>query len=116
MRWLTVYLPSDPEHKLLLEVPRPPHITQETADQIRDLLTKGNLGVVFIATTDDCRRTYDELRANGVEFVQEPVEQPYGTDCALRDPFGNYLRIPQPATGPVDITDEDKERWGRKPG
>jgi hypothetical protein len=35
------------------------------------------------------------LLAKGVEFTQEPVEQPYGIDVGLRDPFGNHIRIVQ---------------------
>jgi hypothetical protein len=31
----------------------------------------------------------------GVEFTQEPVEQPYGIDVGIRDPFGNHIRIVQ---------------------
>ncbi|HEX2892663.1 MAG TPA: VOC family protein [Marmoricola sp.] len=111
MRWLTVALPSDPDRHILLEVPGPPALSEETAAQVRELLTKGALGVAFVATTDDCRATYDTLRARGVEFTQEPVEQPYGVDCALRDPFGNHIRITQPVAGPVEITDADRERW-----
>ena len=34
----------------------------------------------------------------GVEFTQEPVDQPYGTDVGLRDPFGNHIRITQLAS------------------
>jgi len=111
MRWLTIALPSDPERHVLLEVPGPPALSEETGAQVRELLTKGALGVAFIVTTDDCRATYEELRAKGVEFTQEPVEQPYGIDCALRDPFGNHIRVTQPVAGPVEITDEDRERW-----
>jgi catechol 2,3-dioxygenase-like lactoylglutathione lyase family enzyme len=111
MRWLTIALPSDPERHVLLEVPGPPALSEETGAQVRDLLTKGALGVAFVVTTDDCRATYEELRAKGVEFTQEPVEQPYGVDCALRDPFGNHIRVTQPVEGPVEITDEDRERW-----
>jgi hypothetical protein len=37
------------------------------------------------------------LLAKGAEFTQEPVERFYGIDCALRDPFGNSIRITQPA-------------------
>ena len=29
------------------------------------------------------------------ESAQEPVVQPYGTDMAVRDPFGNQIRITQ---------------------
>jgi len=59
------------------------------------------MGLGFILSTDDCRRTYEELRARGVEFTQEPVEHSYGTDVGLRDPFGNHLRITQPAPRPL---------------
>ncbi|MGH3657219.1 MAG: VOC family protein [Micromonosporaceae bacterium] len=111
MRWLTISLPSDPDRHLLLEVPKPPAMSEESAAQVRDLLTKGALGLACVLTTDDCRRTYDELKAKGVEFSEEPTEQPYGVDCALRDPFGNHIRITQPASGPVEVTEEDKKRW-----
>lgn len=96
MRWLTVTVPGQPDRQILLERPAPPSVSEETAAQVRDLLTKGALGLGFIPTTDDCRKTYEELRAKGVEFTEEPTEQPYGIDCALRDPFGNHIRITQP--------------------
>ncbi|MGH2351349.1 MAG: VOC family protein, partial [Chloroflexota bacterium] len=50
--------------------------------------------------TDDCQQTYKALLAKGVEFTQEPVEHSYGIDCGLRDPFGNAIRILQPARPP----------------
>jgi len=31
----------------------------------------------------------------GVEFQQEPTEQPYGIDAGLRDPSGNQMRMVQ---------------------
>ncbi|GAA2127225.1 VOC family protein [Glycomyces algeriensis] len=96
MRWLTVSVPGDPEHRIHLEVPGPPSQSDETAAAVRDLLTKGALGATVL-TTDDCRGTYKRLTDLGVEFTEEPVEQPYGIDCALRDPFGNHIRITQPA-------------------
>lgn len=111
MRWLTVHLPAQPDTHLLLEVPGPPQHSEEVAAQVRDLVTKGALGAAAILNTDDCRKTYETLRERGVEFTQEPVEQPYGIDCALRDPFGNHIRISQPAEGPLEITDEDIERF-----
>ena len=111
MRWLTIALPSDPDRQILLEVPGPPAHSDEVAATVRDLVTKGALGAAAMLTTDDCRKTYKELSALGVEFTEEPTEQPYGIDCALRDPFGNHIRINQPATGPVEISDEDIARW-----
>lgn len=112
MRWLTIALPSDPGRHILLEVPAPPSMTEEVAAQVRDVLTKGALGLAATLTTDDCRKTYKELLAKGIEFTEEPTDQPYGIDCALRDPFGNHIRITQPAVGPVEITDEDIAKWG----
>jgi catechol 2,3-dioxygenase-like lactoylglutathione lyase family enzyme len=116
MRWLTIKLPADPERELLLEVPGPPALSDEVAAQVRDLVTKGAMGVAAILTTDDCQKTHDTLVAKGVEFTETPTKQPYGIDCALRDPFGNHIRITQPIDGPVEITDADRERWGGTPG
>ena len=111
MRWLTVVVPGDPDRHVLLEVPGPPALSEGTSAQVRDLMTKGALGLAFVVTTDDCQRTYEELKAKGVEFTEEPTQQPYGIDCALRDPFGNHIRITQQAEGPVEVTDADRERW-----
>jgi predicted enzyme related to lactoylglutathione lyase len=55
----------------------------------------GASGFTIGFTTPDCRKTYESLRAKGVEFTQEPVDQPYGIDVGLRDPFGNHIRIVQ---------------------
>lgn len=96
MRFLTVNVPGQSEREIMLMVPGPPAIDEGTAEQVRDLLGKGALGTAILSTSD-CRETYEALRAKGVEFTQEPVERFYGTDCALRDPFGNWIRISEPA-------------------
>jgi catechol 2,3-dioxygenase-like lactoylglutathione lyase family enzyme len=101
MRWLTVNVPGEPGRSVLLEKPGPPAHDDATAAQVRELVTKGAMGLSLILTTDDCRKTYEELKAKGVEFTDEPTERFYGIDCGLRDPFGNHLRITQPAENPV---------------
>ncbi|HZD23047.1 MAG TPA: VOC family protein [Acidimicrobiia bacterium] len=93
MRWLTVSFPNQPEHQILLERPGPPAHDEGTAEQIRELITKGAMGAVAIIEVDDVHDTYTDLNAKGVEFTEEPTERFYGTDCGLRDPFGNHLRI-----------------------
>jgi len=95
MRWLTVNVPGDPERQILLEKPGPPSHDYATAEQVRELATKGAMGAAAIFTVDDIHKTYEELRAKGVEFTEEPTERDYGTDCGLRDPFGNHIRIGQ---------------------
>jgi uncharacterized glyoxalase superfamily protein PhnB len=95
MRWLTVGVPGEPGREVLLEVPGPPAMNEATANQVREMVTKGATGGWLGFTTDDCQKTYETLRATGVEFTQEPVERFYGIDCGLRDPFGNAIRITQ---------------------
>jgi catechol 2,3-dioxygenase-like lactoylglutathione lyase family enzyme len=94
-RWLTVRVPGDPSTEISLEQPGPPLHDDATAEQLRELVTKGALGgLVFI--THDARATYDSLRENGVtDFTQEPTDHFYGTDLGVRDPFGNNIRILQ---------------------
>ncbi len=95
MRWLTVNVPGDPERQILLERPGPPSHDDASAEQVRELVTKGAMGVAAIFSVDDIHKTYEELLAKGVEFTEEPTERDYGTDCGLRDPFGNHIRIGQ---------------------
>ncbi|MEU7929961.1 MULTISPECIES: VOC family protein [Micromonospora] len=95
MRWLTVNLPGDPEREILLEKPGPPALDPATAEQVRDLLTKGALGGYLFMTTDDAHKTYEDLVAKGVDITDEPMERPYGIDFGIRDPFGNKIRIGQ---------------------
>ena len=102
MRWLTIGLPGQEHPQLLLELPGGPTQDAETAAQLRDLLTKGALGGIFL-TSDDVHATYAALRDAGVEITQEPVEQPYGTDFGIRDPFGNHIRISQPNEAPNEV-------------
>lgn len=96
MRWLSVSVPGHPERQILLEKPGPPSMSEETAQQVRELVTKGAIGGSLIFSTDDCHKTYETLRERGVEFTDEPTERPYGIDCGLRDPFGNHIRFTQP--------------------
>jgi catechol 2,3-dioxygenase-like lactoylglutathione lyase family enzyme len=95
MRWLTVRVPGDPSRELLLERPGPPAMDDATAGQVRELVAKGATGGWFGLATDDVRKTYETLKARGVELTEEPTERPYGTDFGLRDPFGNSIRIVQ---------------------
>ena len=95
-RWLTVRVPGEPGTEIFLEEPGPPVHDEATAEQLRELITKGAMGSL-VFTTDDCRALYEQLKARGVrDFTQEPIDHFYGTDMGLRDPFGNGIRILQP--------------------
>mgnify|MGYP001817680684 CR=1 FL=1 len=88
-RWVTVAHPDHPELELTLMRPGPP-LDEEDAAAIQRMLDKGSLGAVGLQT-DDCRKTFEELSAKGVEFTQEPSERPYGVEAILRDNTGNWL-------------------------
>jgi catechol 2,3-dioxygenase-like lactoylglutathione lyase family enzyme len=88
-RWLTVSHPDHPELQVTLAKPGPP-LDEESAEAVRRMMAKGALHAVGMAT-DDCRATYEELAAKGVEFIQEPAERPYGVEALFRDSSGNWI-------------------------
>ena len=94
-RWLTVGIPGQDVAVSLVAVPGPPVFDAETREQIMTVMAKGAVGGL-IFSTDDCRASFEELKNKGVEFQQEPTEQPYGLDAAFRDPSGNQARMVQP--------------------
>jgi len=92
-RWLTVGSPAQPGVAIVLTN----YLNGSPADidALAALLAKGALtGVHF--HTDDLDATFEKLQSSGVEIVQEPTDQPWGTrDCAVRDPSGSMVRIDQ---------------------
>ena len=94
-RWLTVGPVGQPDIAVeLMAIPGPPVMDAATAEQVRDLMGKGFAGTIFL-TTEDCKGSYEDLRARGVEFTETPEERPYGIDAAFRDPSGNNIRLTQ---------------------
>ncbi|UXH79248.1 VOC family protein [Roseateles amylovorans] len=93
-RWLTVQFPDQPSFQLGLFVPGPPALDAQTAQTMRALVAKGAMPPL-VFTVSDCRASYDKLRADGVEFTQEPIDR-YGTvDAGFRDPSGNGWKMIQ---------------------
>ena len=94
-RWLTVSPAGQPDVAIvLMAIPGPPVMDEEVANQVRSLMATGFAGTVFL-TTEDCQASYEELKARGVEFTEEPEERPYGIDSGFRDPSGNSFRLTQ---------------------
>jgi uncharacterized glyoxalase superfamily protein PhnB len=94
-RWLTVGPAGQPDFSVvLMAIPGEPVMDGSTREQVADLMGKGFAGTVFL-TTDDVRASYEELKARGVEFTEEPEERPYGIDSGFRDPSGNAFRLTQ---------------------
>jgi catechol 2,3-dioxygenase-like lactoylglutathione lyase family enzyme len=93
-RWLSVGIPGQDVSITLMAIPGPPVFDEETRATIQKLLATGASGGLFFST-DDAQKSYDELKGRGVEFTQEPTEQPYGIDAGFRDVSGNHFRMAQ---------------------
>jgi uncharacterized glyoxalase superfamily protein PhnB len=94
-RWLTVGPPGQDDVSIvLMAVPGPPVMDEDTRKQVLDLTAKGFAGTVFLIS-DDVRAEYETLSARGVEFTEPPNEMPYGIDSGFRDPSGNSVRLTQ---------------------
>jgi catechol 2,3-dioxygenase-like lactoylglutathione lyase family enzyme len=93
-RWLTVNPPGQPDHELILLVPGPPMMDEESAEQLKALVAKGAVGPGAF-DTDDCRATYEELSERGVTFLSEPTERFYGIEATFRDNSGNWFSMTQ---------------------
>lgn len=94
-RWLTVAPKTQPDACIVLMPLRPgPMMDEDAVAALRKLLDKGVLSGGVLAV-DDCRRTYEELKAKGVPFVREPKEMPYGIEALFRDDSGNFYSMTQ---------------------
>jgi hypothetical protein len=94
-RWLTVAPKTQPDACIILYGLKPgPMIDAEACAAIETLLRKGVLGG-GVLQADDCRRTYEELKAKGVKFISEPKEMPYGIEALFRDDSGNFWSMGQ---------------------
>jgi catechol 2,3-dioxygenase-like lactoylglutathione lyase family enzyme len=101
-RWLTIGHPSQPELEVTLMLPGPP-LSPEAADFVRGQLESGQMGGLGLRV-DDCRKSYEELSAKGVTFVQEPSDRPYGVEAVMRDNSGNWLVLVEPKSfSPADF-------------
>lgn len=105
-RWLTVAPKGQSEVEIaLVKVgsAAPPDMkggnSSETAkkdvEAMAALLKKGWLSPGAFQTAD-CRKTFEELKAKGVEFISEPKDEFFGVLTIIKDPFGNWFSITQP--------------------
>jgi catechol 2,3-dioxygenase-like lactoylglutathione lyase family enzyme len=89
-RWVRVGPPSGGT-ALLLAKAASPEQKKRVGDQ-----TGGR--VFLFLYTDDFRRDYAEMKARGIEFIEEPREEEYGTVCVFKDLYGNKWDFIQSST------------------
>lgn len=93
-RWLTVQHPEQPTFQLGLFTPGPPLLDAQTAQALSAIVAKGAMPPLVLSV-DDCRAAFEQLRALGVEFTQEPTDRYGNVDAGFRDPSGNGWKMIQ---------------------
>jgi catechol 2,3-dioxygenase-like lactoylglutathione lyase family enzyme len=96
-RWLTITPPEQPDLEIAVLAPLTPGAMgydDETRMAFKVLLEKNAMGA-GVLETPDCRATYEELKAKGVQFKGEPKEQFYGTEVIMSDGVGNWYSVTQ---------------------
>lgn len=95
-RWLTVGLKGQPDLEFNLAPLKPGgSFTQEDIEQLTKLVEAGKLGT-GVWKTDNCQKTYETLKAKGVEFIQPPTDREYGIiEAVFKDNSGNYMVLSQ---------------------
>ena len=81
IRFLTVSPANQPELQVIL------------ASWFPDLIGKNPTAVL---NTEDCRATYADLKARGVEFTEPPQTRPFGLQAVFKDLYGNSYALLQP--------------------
>src|SRR5699024_4784367 len=96
MRWLTVAPPAAPRRMVRRRRGGDEAATgsPETAGALREVAELGSTSWVVLGSDGD-GGDHARLREAGVEIIEEPSSRPYGRDMAVRDPFGNQIRITQ---------------------
>jgi catechol 2,3-dioxygenase-like lactoylglutathione lyase family enzyme len=95
MRWLTVCPPEQPDLEIsLMLIEEGMMFTKESAEQMRNLVSKGTFGF-GVFECEDLLATYEELKAKGVEFKKSPTKEFYGFEAILKDDSGNWFSLSQ---------------------
>jgi len=88
-RWVVVSPPGAMESRLLLA-------KASTPDQESRIGAQTGGRVFLFLHTDNFRRDYERYRAQGITFVREPKEEPYGTVAVFKDLYGNLWDLLEP--------------------
>ncbi len=88
-RWVKVAPPGSAGCQLLL--------AKAANDEQQSRIGNQTGGRVFLFLyTDDFWRDHQQMMKNGIEFVQEPVAEPYGTVAVFKDLYGNLWDLIEP--------------------
>jgi lactoylglutathione lyase len=88
-RWVVVAPPDSKGASLLLAKTANPEQAAYIGNQ-----TGGR--VFLFLHTDDFRADYEHMKAYGVEFTEEPRDEPFGKVVVFKDLYGNKWDLVQP--------------------
>jgi predicted enzyme related to lactoylglutathione lyase len=95
-RWLTIGPKTQPDLQIILmAVKESPMFPAEKVAMFKKLVESGAMGV-GVLEVDDCQKTYEELKAKGVQFMAPPADRFYGIEALMRDNSGNWFSMTQP--------------------
>jgi len=98
-RWITVGPKTQPDLEIILmAIKESPMFPADKAAQLRKLVESGAMGA-GVLDVDDCQKTYEELKAKGVQFMAPPTERFYGIEALLKDNSGNWFSMTQRKQG-----------------
>lgn len=88
-RWVVISPPGAVESRLLLAKASTPEQASRVGAQ-----TGGR--VFLFLHTDDFWRDYERFKAQGIVFVRDPKDEPYGTVAVFKDLYGNLWDLLEP--------------------
>lgn len=95
-RWLTVTPPGQPDLQVVLSEPVEPMFAPDLIPHVRALLDRDAMsGGVWEA--GDCQKTYEEMKARGIEFLKPPTREFYGMEALFKDGCGNWFSLTEQA-------------------
>ena len=89
-RWLTVTAPQQRDVQIFLQ--KADSFGVDATDQV-------GKATRWAFNTDNCRETYETLKARGVKFLSEPKEQPWGIEASFEDLYGNQFSVVEETSG-----------------
>ncbi|HSC25430.1 MAG TPA: VOC family protein [Candidatus Babeliales bacterium] len=87
--WLTLAPSKDSTVSLSLLAPQEP--------EDHGLIGKQSGSIpLFVLLTDDCHKTIETFKNNGVTIIKEPTNEFWGIDAVIKDLYGNLIDVCQP--------------------
>ncbi|MEQ1797837.1 MAG: VOC family protein [Lacibacter sp.] len=88
-RWVRIAPPGSSGTQLLLA-------KAANDEQVSRIGNQTGGRVFLFLFTDDFWRDHQQMQEKGIEFVREPIAEPYGTVAVFKDLYGNLWDLIEP--------------------